>query len=61
MTKDISKIFLDELAKDGGKKFFEKDRYLQHDISRKAILDALRAKPRTINPRDRRNRNRNRN
>ena len=45
MTKDISKIFLDELAKDGGKKFFEKDRYLQHEISRKAILDALTPKP----------------
>ncbi len=57
MTKDISKIFLDELAKDGGKEFFEKGRYLQHEISRKAILDALRAKPRTINPRDRRNKN----
>ena len=45
MTKDVSKIFLDELAKDGGKKFFEKDRYLQHEISRKAILDALTPKP----------------
>ena len=45
MTKDVSKIFLDELSKDGGKKFFEKDRYLQHEISRKAILDALSAKP----------------
>ena len=45
MTKDISKIFLDELQKDGGKKFFEKDRYLQHEISRKAILDALTPKP----------------
>lgn len=45
MTKDISKIFLDELAKDGGKKFFEKDRYLQHEISRKAILDTLTPKP----------------
>jgi len=57
MTKDISKIFLDELAKDGGKKFFEKDRYLQHEISRKAILDTLTPKPRTVNPKDRRNRN----
>ena len=45
MTKDVSKIFLDELSKDGGKKFFEKDRYLQHEISRKAILDALTPKP----------------
>ena len=45
MTKDVSKIFLDELQKDGGKKFFEKDRYLQHEISRKAILDALTPKP----------------
>ena len=45
MTKDVSKIFLDELAKDGGKKFFEKDRYLQHEISRKAILDTLTPKP----------------
>ena len=45
MTKDVSKIFLDELQKDGGKKFFEKDRYLQHEISRKAILDTLTPKP----------------
>ena len=45
MTKDVSKIFLDELSKDGGKKFFEKDRYLQHEISRKAILDTLTPKP----------------
>jgi len=57
MTKDVSKIFLNELSKDGGKKFFEKDRYLQHEISRKAILDTLSPKTRTVNPKDRRNRN----
>jgi len=50
MTKDVSQLFLDAPDK---KKFFEKDRYLQHDISRRAILDSLTAKPRTVNPRDR--------
>tara|TARA_X000001388_G_scaffold72171_1_gene62560 strand:- start:2856 stop:5753 length:2898 start_codon:yes stop_codon:yes gene_type:complete len=50
MTKGVSQLFLDAPDK---KKFFEKDRYLQHDISRRAILDSLIAKPRTVNPRDR--------
>lgn len=50
MTKGVSQLFLDAPDK---KKFFEKDRYLQHDISRRAILDTLTAKPRTVNPRDR--------
>ena len=42
MTKGVSKIFLDAPDK---KKWFEKDRYLQHDISRRAILDALTPDP----------------
>ena len=42
MTKGVSQLFLDAPDK---KKFFEKDRYLQHDISRRAILDTLTPKP----------------
>ena len=42
MTKGVSQLFLDAPDK---KKFFEKDRYLQHDISRRAILDSLTPKP----------------
>ena len=42
MTKGVSQLFLDAPDK---KKFFEKDRYLQHDISRRAILDTLTPDP----------------
>ena len=42
MTKGVSQVFLDAPDK---KKWFEKDRYLQHDISRRAILDTLTPKP----------------
>ena len=42
MTKGVSQLFLDAPDK---RKFFEKDRYLQHDISRRAILDSLTPKP----------------
>ena len=42
MTKGVSQIFLDAPDK---KKWFEKDRYLQHDISRRAILDTLTPDP----------------
>ena len=53
MTKGVSQLFLDAPDK---KKFFEKDRYLQHDISRRAILDTL-----TPDPVDTTKRKRNRN
>ena len=42
MTKGVSQVFLDAPDK---KKWFEKDRYQQHDISRRAILETLRPKP----------------
>ena len=42
MTKGVSQLFLDAPDK---KKWFEKDRYQQHDISRRAILDTLTPDP----------------
>ena len=53
MTKGVSKVFLDAPDK---RKFFEKDRYKQHEINRKEILKSLsvlQTKPRTTNPRER--------
>ena len=42
MTKGVSQLFLDAPDK---KKWFEKDRYQQHDISRRAILETLTPDP----------------